>query len=395
MTDPLAPPQSIQPPAAGWYADPMAPNTWRWWDGHTWTNFVSGGTPTERKPRLPRWLSVPVAIATPLVLLLVGIIAVTQPLSVVAGLVPLAIVLPVLSWLDRVEPEPTASRVHALLWGACVAVLVSIVVNTFVAVLVSDLASMVVSAPLIEEASKAAGILWAVRRREVDSVTDGIVYAGWIAIGFAVVEDMTYFSLASVEGSLLPVFVIRAILTPFAHPLFTFWTGLAIGRAVQQQRSMFPGVLVGYGLAVLTHAMWNGSLAIGEIRPDIAEDVAIGVVLVVAALFVALFFAVAVVLSKARRREQRRFVGMSAFLSQQYGLSSAEAAHFADWSALLRARKQLPRSTRRQFDRVHASLARLALMHERLNDVDPVRQQVLTSQLTEARAELARVAPPS
>jgi len=72
----------------------------------------------------------------------------------------------------------------------------------------------------------------ALRRREVDGVTDGIVYAGWVALGFAVVEDMTYFSLTSIEGDLLPVFVVRAILTPFAHPLFTFWIGLALGRAV-------------------------------------------------------------------------------------------------------------------------------------------------------------------
>jgi len=80
--------------------------------------------------------------------------------AVLAGLVPIVVVLPVLSWLDRVEPESVASRVHAVLWGACVAVLVSIVVNVAVAFLVGDLASSVISAPLIEEASKGPGSCW-------------------------------------------------------------------------------------------------------------------------------------------------------------------------------------------------------------------------------------------
>ena len=124
---------------AGWYADPTAPDQWRWWDGRTWTVFVSAGQAVERKPRLPRWLSVPVLLCAPLVLLLIGVIAATQPLSALAGLVPLAIVLPVLSWLDRVEPEPRSSKVHALLWGACVAVVVASVANAIVAALFSTM----------------------------------------------------------------------------------------------------------------------------------------------------------------------------------------------------------------------------------------------------------------
>lgn len=389
----LAPPStgkaSNNTTPAGWYRDPTDPSIWRWWNGHGWTPFASPAGPSTRKPRLPRWSSVPVAICAPLVLLGVGFIAISQPVSVLAGLVPLAIVLPVLSWLDRVEPEPTASRIHALLWGACVAVLVSIVINTIVAVVVGDVASMVISAPIVEEGSKAAGLWWALRRREIDGVTDGIVYAGWIALGFAVVEDMTYFSMASIDGSLLPVFIVRALLTPFAHPLFTFWTGLAVGRAVQRGRPLWPGALWGYAAAVGTHALWNGSLALGEITPDITEDVAIDVVLITAALFVVLFVAVAVVLATARRREQRHFVHMAPFLVQQYRLSDEEAVRFSDWTALLRARRAVPRRARRHFDHVHAALARLAMLHERLNDIDPNVETVLRADLARARIALA------
>ena len=57
--------ESLPPPPvtpAGWYPDPTATNAWRWWNGHAWTAFTSGAGP-ERKPRLPRWLSVPVVVS--------------------------------------------------------------------------------------------------------------------------------------------------------------------------------------------------------------------------------------------------------------------------------------------------------------------------------------------
>ena len=86
----------------------------------------------------------------------------------------------------------------------CVALLLPASTQQVGATLVfGETAAIVVSAPLFEEAAKGMGVYWAVRRREVDGVSDGIVYAGWVALGFAVVEDATYFALADVEGDLL------------------------------------------------------------------------------------------------------------------------------------------------------------------------------------------------
>ena len=341
-----------------------------------------------RKPRLPRWLSVPVAVCAPLVVLGLIALAFLQPLAVVAGLVPMAIVLPGLSWLDRVEPEPRAARVHAILWGATVAVSVSLIVNTVVALVVGEIAAMVLSAPLVEEGAKALGIYWAVRRREIDGLSDGVVYAGWVAVGFAVVEDMSYFADASIEGALVPVFVIRALLTPFAHPLFTFWIGFAIGRAVRDGRRLVPAAAWGYGLAVASHAAWNGSLAFGDITDDVDDDVALGVVMIAVVLFIAMFTSVVATLFMMRRRELRRFVIMWPFLVKQYALAPAESAMFLDWANLLRMRRRLSRRQRRRFDDVHAALARLSLLHERMNDIDPGVERVLVAQLDEARSAL-------
>jgi RsiW-degrading membrane proteinase PrsW (M82 family) len=385
----LPPPAEASANPAGWHPDPTGETAWRWWNGHAWTAFTSGApAATGRRPRLPRWLSAPVVACAPLVLIGIALVVVYEPLAFVAGLVPMLIVLPVLSWLDRVEPEPRASRAHAVMWGASVAVVVALISNTVTAAVAGEVAAMVISAPLVEEAMKGLGVYWAVRRREVDGVTDGVVYAGWVALGFAVVEDMSYFAIASVEGAFVPVFVIRAILTPFAHPLFTIWTGIAIGRAVRDRRPVFPAALWGYALAVAAHTAWNGSLAFGDIREDVDEDVAVGVVLIAIGLFIVLFVAVAVALFLMRRREQRRFERMLPFLTQRYRLHPDEAVMFLSWSQLLRERRRLPRKQRRLFDRVHAALARLSVLHEGMNEIDPAVERVLAAQLHSARVAL-------
>ncbi len=356
---------------------------WRWWDGQAWTPHIANGT--ARKPRLPAWLSVPVIPCGLLVALTVVILGAGAPLAILLGLVPLCIVIPVLQWLDRVEPEPRSARVHAFLWGATVSVVVSSLVNGVVAASVGETAAAIFSAPVVEEGTKAIGIWYAVRRRELDGVMDGVIYAGWTALGFAVVEDFLYFSDASADGSLLELFIVRALLTPFAHPLFTAWTGLAVGLAVARGRKLFPRVLAGYALAVLSHLVWNASLFVTDSQDG---SVFLGVAVV---LFVVLFVLAAVALYVFRRREQARFVRLVPILAQRYGLSPPEVAVFGDWKGMLAARRSLDRRQRRSFDRLHAALARLALLHARAGDghpageIDRAAEAVLVDQLQQAR----------
>ncbi len=339
--------------------------------------LIGGG---EKKPRLPSFLSVPVFISLLFVVPAVGFIVVTSPLAVLLGLVPLVIVLPVLAWLDRVEPEPRSSKIHAVLWGAAVAGLVSVIVNSIVALTAGEAVAAVVSAPLIEETSKGAGLLWALRRKELDSLVDGVAYAGWLGLGFAVIEDFTFFVAAADEGFLLQTFLLRALLTPFAHPLFTAWTGLAVGLAVSKGQRVFPRALWGLALAVLSHAAWNGSLVASEAteNPAIAGGAAV--------LFVLLFLAAVVTVVRLRQGEQQRFIAAVPFLVQRYGLPPSDVMVFGNWSTLLATRKSLDKQRRAQFDTVHCNLARAAALHHRPGETDPVAEQVLYAQLKKARA---------
>jgi RsiW-degrading membrane proteinase PrsW (M82 family) len=365
----------------GWYHDPWQVSRWRWWDGQAWT--VHTADAQEHRPRLTSWLSVPVLIGVILSAPTVLLLAVVTPVAVALGLVPLVIVLPTLWWLDRVEPEPRSSRVHAILWGACVAGLVSGIVNTVVALAAGEALATVVSAPLIEELTKGLGVYWALRRREIDSVMDGIVYAGWVALGFAIIEDFTYFSIAEADAMLIQVFVLRALITPFAHPLFTSWIGLAIGLGVTRRQSIAVNAIWGYGLAVVSHAAWNGSIVF-------AQETGNGLALGIAALcFVALFVTAGVTVVIIRSNQQRRFLAAVPILAGRYEMTPAEVAIFGHWRQMLATRRGLPRVQRSKFDAVHAALARLALLHERPGPIDSVDEQRLSDQLRRARQALS------
>jgi RsiW-degrading membrane proteinase PrsW (M82 family) len=335
----------------------------------------------ERRPRLPAWLSLPVAIAGVPVLAGLVLLAIASTAATLLGFVPLLIVGPTMLWLDRVEPEPRSSLVHAFLWGATVAVLVSGFVNTGVILLTSEEVAAVVSAPLVEEAMKGLGVAWAVRRAQVDGPMDGIVYAGWVGLGFAVVENALYFVNAEEGGVLAATFVVRALLGPFAHPLFTAWIGLALGRAVARGGRFGPSIGAGYALAVGAHALWNGSLTASAAWGD--SGLLIAAVAMLA--FVSLFTALAAVLARQRRRDERRFLQLVPWLAAHYGLTHDEVVPFARVGSTLRARRALPRAERRRFDRLHGALARLAALQDRPGGVDPVMEARLVENLRRAR----------
>ncbi len=321
-------------------------------------------------------------VAGALSLLMIVGLGVQAPAAIGLGLVPLVIVAPVLMWLDRVEPEPWPARIHALLWGATVAVVIAGTINSIVAVAWGETAAAVLSAPIVEETAKAFAIVYAVRRRELDGVMDGVVYAGWSALGFAVVEDFLYFATAEESGVLVETFILRALLTPFAHPLFTTWTGLAIGLAVSRGRPVFPSMLWGLGLAIATHMAWNGALSLGEVDGG-------SVVALAALLFVVLFIAGMISLIVVRRSQQKRFVELVPWLAQRYGMAQSEVSVFGHWSSMWSARRALSRSGRKDFDAVHAALARLAHLHDRPGPTDLATEQVLAAQLYRARQKVS------
>ncbi len=196
--------------------------------------------------------------------------------SVIAFVPALIYVLPLL-WLDRYDPEPMWLLALAFAWGALVAVLISFVINTGIDWGVSEtlggpegaylgnIVGAVISAPVVEEGSKGAGllILLIFFRRYFDDVLDGIVFAGVIALGFATVENVLYYGRAigmGGLGGLIVLFFLRGILSPFAHVTFTSMTGIGCGISRESHNTIIKILMpvLGYICAVTLHAFWNG-----------------------------------------------------------------------------------------------------------------------------------------
>ncbi len=189
--------------------------------------------------------------------------------SVVAFIPAMFYLLP-LVWLDRYDPEPAWLLALAFAWGALVAVIVSFIINTLLGSIFGQAFGAVISAPIFEEGSKGLGILLILLcfRKYFDDILDGIVFAGVVALGFATVENVLYYGRGIYEAGstgLLILFIVRGIMSPFAHVTFTAMIGIGCGISRESHnmavRILMP--LLGYVCAVMLHAIWNGMAVIG------------------------------------------------------------------------------------------------------------------------------------
>ena len=226
-------------------------------------------------------LGVIIALGT-LVGLILILITTVNPVGAAVGFVLTTIAMTVVLfcylWLDRWEPEPPRLLVFAFLWGASVAVLLSVVLEVLTESVVNPATTTVdsdsspftlaIGAPLIEEAAKGLFLLIMMtgrRRNELNSLTDCLVYAGLVAAGFAWIEDIFYIANAESLGASLVTAALRLVMAPFAHPLFTTFTGIGVYFALQHRNVLAKVglILLGYAGAVLMHGLWNGSALFG------------------------------------------------------------------------------------------------------------------------------------
>ncbi|WDF31926.1 PrsW family intramembrane metalloprotease [Arthrobacter agilis] len=235
----------------------------------------------------------------------------------VLALVPLAICLQGLRWIDRWDPEPRGALLFAFLWGAGASVAVTLLLGTYVIDLLGaalattspEVIGAVLQAPVVEEFAKGLGVLILVhtRRSHFDGPVDGIVYAGTVAAGFAFTENILYFGAAVREsgdaGALVGVFILRGLFSPFAHVMFTSLLGFVLGFALSRgggTARILSAFLLGLIPAIAGHMLWNGGTLV------LFDDFFLFYLVVQVPLFIAAVVAVVLLRRSERRLTETR-----------------------------------------------------------------------------------------
>ena len=196
---------------------------------------------------------------------------------------------------DKYEKEPLGKLIKAFLFGA-LAILPAILLETMLSrfvppvPVVSGAYMGFVVAGCSEELCKLVMLYWAVwRSREFNEYFDGIVYACFVALGFACFENISYvlgqesFAEAMMTGS------VRAMLSVPGHFLFGVMMGYYFSLAKFGQRVGEGGqhrgryLLLAFLVPMLMHGTFDSLLMIPESMESGQEAVA-------AALFVLLLW---------------------------------------------------------------------------------------------------------
>jgi RsiW-degrading membrane proteinase PrsW (M82 family) len=195
--------------------------------------------------------------------LLVGLVMACLPVPIYVGLA---------LWIDRYEPEPPHLLLMAFMWGACLAVCASYILNTlngaYFLEATHDAAAAsalggIISAPIVEESTKGLCLflLFFWKRKEFDGIVDGVVYATMVALGFAMTENIQYYGNAIRSGgdAAGALFVLRGMMSPYSHPLFTSMTGIGLGWAAESDNWLVKlfAPIAGLLAAMTLHATWN------------------------------------------------------------------------------------------------------------------------------------------
>lgn len=191
----------------------------------------------------------------------------------IASLVPLSVVLLTVRLIDRWEPEPNRLLWFAFTWGAAVSIAGTLLIQPLFALAAPTTSEeaftyfmATVQAPIVEEFTKSLGLLLLIlgARKYFDGPVDGVVFAFTIAAGFAFTENILYFGREIASSSepgtdLVRIFILRGVMSPFAHAIFTGTTGLIMGFAARRWHSGYAVLAFAIGLlpAMFLHNRWN------------------------------------------------------------------------------------------------------------------------------------------
>ena len=195
--------------------------------------------------------------------------------SILAAVLPVILYVGLIYWADQYEKEPVWLLSAAFVWGAIPAALLALLFNTLFSLpfyfIFSERSATLASggaiAPVVEEVTKGfvLFLILIVRRQELDSPLDGIIYGAMVGMGFAMVENVLYYTAYFSESGVAgwgELVLVRGVIFGLNHALYSSMTGLGIALA-RMSRSWLVRLgapLLGLATAIILHAVHNVSM---------------------------------------------------------------------------------------------------------------------------------------
>lgn len=314
--------------------------------------------------------------------------------SLVFAVVPVVFYLWAVWEMDRYDREPLGLLALNFFWGGLGAIFFALIFGLFLLrhLAADSFQESVIYAPVIEEITKGAFLVWTARSKHFDNVTDGIVYGMAIGLGFGMTENFFYFLNARSTDEWVARVVIRTLNTAVMHAMATGILGAVVGiTKFQFSRGRWSMRIVGLLLAMSMHGLWNyTSYAIGAgVNSELGTVLILGSLIVIMAMVqVSLSF------------ENRLII---AELSEESKAGLIPAVHI-DYIASSSKRKMLgwlpPSIDRKRYCQLATRLAFRKAQHRRcdasmkefyLSEIESTREAIHTILETESRSAAARL----
>ena len=196
------------------------------------------------------------------------------------AVLPIPLLVALILYLDRLEPEPRALLAAMFGAGAGIAVITALLgraLHTDVITppelgphagrMVAITFGAAIGGALVAETLNGAVLLalLASRRTEIDGAHDGVVYASMTGLGFALVANLYAYSEAWNAGAsaLVEEFTRRGIVDPLFQALFTSMIGLGVAYAASRRSGGYLAIVAGWVAAVALDALWNHAVGAG------------------------------------------------------------------------------------------------------------------------------------
>lgn len=159
---------------------------------------------------------------------------------------------------DKYEPEPRRYVILTFIYGAINSVVIAVFLERLIFYAIPSTAfTIALIATLVEEPAKAFVVRAPYRAGQMDGIMDGVVYGAAAGLGFAATENLFY-GMGFGAG----ITLVRALLTPIAHGVWTATVGVGFGlRSEGKSYRALPILLL---VAMFLHFVWNYTASLAQ-----------------------------------------------------------------------------------------------------------------------------------